>query len=322
MVASREPLRAWVPSESCRRLGATRAVAIVAVAMSLWVRGIDRTEIPARGGEPKAEPTFDGRSLEEWKRLSVNDLSKATRIKAMQAFAAFGQAGHKDEAVAAIKAALEQPQEDEIKRAGYNALVKLGPTADSLLLDGLKSQNVQNRRIAAKELAMYSPSKDASKRVVPEKIVVALIQATEDADPTVRAEACVSLGTLVGRGAGDKCVDRIIPAMLKLLQDEAVTEGIVLHYQKPSVQLVACHALGMCHAKAEAAIPALVALLERKPIQKPFDKLAAIQALGLIGPPAKAAIPVLERFRYMGNNVVDEAIQKIDGKYRDPFRGR
>ncbi len=153
-----------VPHKISPRIRARRAVAIVAAAMSLWAVGIDRPEIRASGEEPKVEPTFDGRSLEEWKRLSVSDLSQPTRVKAMQAFVAFGQAGRTEMAVAAIKHALEQPQVDTVVRAGYNALVRLEPTGDSLLLDALKSQQLQHRRIAAKELGWYSQSKEPSKR--------------------------------------------------------------------------------------------------------------------------------------------------------------
>lgn len=163
MIVSRKPLRVSFPTKSRRASGARRAVAIVAAAMSLWAVGIDRPEIRASGEEPKVEPTFDGRSLEEWKRLSVSDLSQPTRVKAMQAFVAFGQAGRTEMAVAAIKHALEQPQVDTVVRAGYNALVRLEPTGDSLLLDALKSQQLQHRRIAAKELGWYSQSKEPSK---------------------------------------------------------------------------------------------------------------------------------------------------------------
>ena len=124
------------------------------------------------------KPMADGKGLDEWKRLSVGDLGTETRVKAMQAFAEFGGAGRTEEALVAIKAALQQPQKKEVIRAGYQALVRLGPPTLPLLLDGLQSQQADVRRIVARESRLYSPSNDPSQRIVPEEVVSALIRAT------------------------------------------------------------------------------------------------------------------------------------------------
>jgi HEAT repeat protein len=310
--------------------GTWSIIAWTAAALMLSAAGLAGLETCAQAGEATAEPTYDGRTMDEWRRLAVSDLSHETRAQAMEAFEAFARAGRRDEAIAAIKSALEQPQARTAIRAGYNALVRLAPAADPLLLEGLRSEQAETRRIVVKELGSYLPSREGDERVVPEEVLCALIRATEDADPSVRGEACYALGRLVSRAGPEKLADRIVAALIKALEDETPIDRSISGYVPTSVQSEACRAVGRCGAKAEAAVPKLLDLAQREP--KPeeqkarFPQLlsaaqrAAIDALGNIGPAAEAAVPVLEGLeekpRYRSQ--VSRALSRIQGKVRFP----
>ncbi|MHB1037099.1 MAG: hypothetical protein ACYC35_20950 [Pirellulales bacterium] len=89
------------------RLLVGRLLVLVAVAAAPLTAAF-AADLPAGEKPSQVEPTFDGRTLEEWKRISLADLSGEAREKSMDALGRFGRARRRDEAVAAIKAALEQ----------------------------------------------------------------------------------------------------------------------------------------------------------------------------------------------------------------------
>jgi HEAT repeat protein len=304
-------------------------IAWTAAALVLSAAGPAGLERCVEAGEAQIEPTYDGRTMDEWKRLVAHDLSQETRAQAMEALAAFARAGRSEEAIATIASALEQPQSDKVIRAGYKALVRLAPAADPLLLQGLKSQRAETRQIVVDELGSYAVSRKEGERAVPENVLSALIQATEDADPGVRAEACHALGLLVSRKAAEKSADRVVAALVKALGDEAVTERNISGYRPTSVQSEACRALGRCGARAAPAVPALIELVQREvKREEPMPRFArllgvqrvAIQALGEIGPAAEAAIPVLEALDDNSNHRMEahRALSQIRGRIGDP----
>jgi hypothetical protein len=259
-------------------------------------------ETRARAEEAKAEPTFEGRSLEEWKRLSTSDLSGETRKKSMQAFYEFGRAGRCDEAFAATKAALDQATNYDhvdyvLVKAGYETLRRLRPEAPPVLLDGLKSEKVKVRGIVAELLGVSYYAKNLT-----DQIVSALVRATEDEDASVRAIACHSLGRLARNTEGKRFADQIVPALMKALRQKQVVECIldgVIAYS--SARREACVALREYGVKAEAAVPALLGIAQEEVEPDKWnlgtDQELAIRALGEIGPAAKSAIAVLERLR-------------------------
>ncbi len=284
---------------------------------------------PANGGNPsKIQGTFEGRSLEDWKRLSLHDLSWQTRAKAMGAMGVFGHAGRREEAITAIKAALDQTEDYNLSKAGYETLVGFGPVALPLLLDGLKSKKTLIRRTVTEVLGNSLYAMNPSEA---DQIVSALVRATEDEDVSVQATACHSLGSrnLASSTEAKRLADRIVPALIKLLGKKQVVECIfdrvVVH---SSARHEACVALEQYGAKAEPAVPALLAIAqeEAEPSKwNPSDQELAIHALGEIGPSAKSAIVVLERLRddkkfHFGNHtmqripmVADNALKKIQG---------
>ena len=304
-------------------------MARAAAALVLSATILVGSQTHAQGGEAEIEPTYGGRTMDEWKRLVAHDLSQETRAQAMKALTAFAQAGRSEEAVATIASALEQPQSDTVIQAAYKGLVKLAPAADPLLLGGLKSERAETRRIVVDELGWYAISWEEDERVIPENVVSALIQATEDADASVRAEACQTLGLLISRQVADKSADGVVAALVKALTDEGAAKRKGVSYAVTSVQSEACRALGRCGAKAAPAVPALIELVRREPKREEsisrFGRLlgaqrAAIQALGEIGPAAEAAVPVLEALDTNPNHrlEVHRALSQIRGRIRDP----
>jgi hypothetical protein len=80
--------------------------------------------------------------------------------------------------------------------------------------------------------------------------------------------------------------------------------------------VAAAYSLGRIGAKAEAAVPRLIALLDGLD-----GRFAAVNALGLLGPAAKDAVPqrrtlVKNRNRHFGRAAA-AALAKIEGKDGD-----
>ena len=329
MFACRNPVCLPFPTQRGALAGTWGMIAWTAAAWVLSATILVGSQTHAQGGEAEIEPTYDGRTLDEWKRLAAHDLSHETRARAMEALTAFAQVGRGEEAIATIASALEGPQSDKVIQAGYKALVKLAPAADPLLLEGLKSERAETRQIVVDELGSYAISRKQDERVIPDNVLSALIEATEDADAGVRVEACQSLGLLISRKAAEKSADRVVPALVKALGDEGAAERKSPSYRPTSVQSAACRALGRCGAKAAPAVPALIELGRREPKrEEPVARFvrwlaarrAAIQALGEIGPAAEAAVPVLEALDNNPNHgmEVHRALSQIRGRIGDP----
>ncbi len=180
-----------------------------------------------------------------------------------------------------------------------------GRLADILFRMATKDEEAVARQwavYALRPVARYPKGRDLTKRVLP-----ALIGATRDSAPDVRAEAFRSLATtgksqeaenacLVGvkdkhsivraaasgRLAGaSEGGPRVIEALMPLLSDE-----------HRFVRLAAAGSLGRFAEKSAAAVPALT---ERLRVETHLGVLGALaKALGDIGPAARPALPQLE----------------------------
>lgn len=298
----------------------SRSVATFIIAFAFLAPIFKCRAAGAEEGEPKAEPTYDGRTLAEWERLAVNDLKVKTRAEAMEAFAAFGRAGQTEDALRAIASAMARTEDVEVMRAGYAAMSRLGPRALPRLLDGLKSPSAAVREIVIRAMGANLPLENET---LPEEAISGLLSALKDPEPFCRGEACHAFAGLGASASGAEYRGRMVAALVGMLKDESRIERNISGYCPTTVQAEAIRALGRLGrggTEAETILPALIPFLERSPEQPShlrgqlsLGQIAAIDAIGEIGPSARDALPALEALssKYPSHIPIHVALRRI-----------
>lgn len=82
-------------------------------------------------------PTYAGRTLEEWKRLTVTDFDYQTRYQGYKALAAFAVHGHEKEALAAFENVLAKEDNWPSLANVYEAVKSVGKPGEPILVRGL-----------------------------------------------------------------------------------------------------------------------------------------------------------------------------------------
>jgi HEAT repeat protein len=234
-------------------------------------------------------------------------LFESDEFKQVRYAAAFalGKIKAKGAAQAALRGSLES-RDELLRTISAWALARTNPQDQALLdravrliVDAFKSDDVHVRRAAARAVVEF--------KVNPEMVAPALVDALEDADPGVVANAIEALSAfgakalqhvddaleneklrqyavrLIARVGPDaaSAVPALIEAMRKRPQDDDDVEFL----------REAQFALGAIGPGARKAVPALVRSLSS---DNDEIRASAAYALGRIGPGARAAVPALQ----------------------------
>lgn len=160
------------------------------LAVVVVIVGAAVTQLQA--GDPPRQALFAGRTFEEWRRISLDDLDGTTRNESFGALAAFGRHGKEAEAVAAIQAAIaaetSDPPLDHLKV--YEAVRMLGKPGEPLLVAGLQHQSLVHQRAALSALQR------GMTQLPGEALTAALLQKVADKKThyILRDQACRALG--------------------------------------------------------------------------------------------------------------------------------
>ncbi len=155
--------------------------------------------------------------------------------------------------------------DEDLQLKAFEIIRRIGPPAIPLLVELLRNQQTDIRRLAADALIDLAPDT--------ESIQPALRLALRDVDSMVVADAARALGALRSRASPS------IPALVKALS-----------HGEPHVRIYAAEALASIGPKAGAATNDLAKALG-DPV--PGVRWAAGEALGSIGPAAQSAVPQL-----------------------------
>ena len=185
-------------------------------------------------------------------------------------------------------------ENDDLDRAVFEVIRRIGPPAIPLLIELLRNELVSLRRNAVDTLIDFAPHTETSQ--------LALRRALSDTDAVVAGDAARALGALGSRASPS------VSALMKTLSHEDAYVRVyaaealasigpsaapaiddlasALSDPAPGVRWAACEALGSIGPAAQRAVPQLIEALTDEFL---YVRIFAAGALGSIGPKAAAA---------------------------------
>jgi RNA polymerase sigma factor (sigma-70 family) len=215
---------------------------------------------------------YGGKTFDEWHTTLATDLKPEVRTEAIKALSAFGANGYGQEAATAIVELMRQydmirtDQDDtKVVQAAQAGMRKIGPDAESVLIQELKKGKSNGRLFALTALQLFG---EKAKSAVP-----AVVERLKDEDREVRDQAASILPRIDPEGASGP----------------ALGEALV---KDPELGPKAAWALSQFGAKAKPALPQLVqAVRDRE--DGSDTRFHALNALHAIKPDARTVLPAL-----------------------------
>ncbi len=276
-------------------------------------------EKPGAGKDDEALPSvkretlrYGGKTFAEWQKELQTELKAEPRAEAMDAMAAFGANGYAKEAAETVVSlmkgynvveAISDAHDQKVLNAANRALQKIGKPAEPILVEALKSRDVNARRFAADFLIRF----DFGPNIVP-----ALLKATKDEDVHVRRSAVSAIDPVVLVLRHHIRTEGVLAALIDALKDKdqevrnyaclnlaslelsekpvAIALAAAMKDKYSAVRHNAAVALGKLSGETKLRVTALAEGLKD---QDRSVRQQVIGSLGTMGPEAKEAVPAL-----------------------------